>query len=156
MSERRSFYRVILRRMKTFEKDVFHPSSKRNSFLEMKVTFDRFMSGKIFTRQVMAVLQLHVEAEVTSFRRKKKIYWDHSGKIIPFSLSQSQRYVFEVSCCVFERSIMYPVPYIFWLFFIKRLCWLIVCHSSEADVSIISQYPDFWKRTTKIQLILLT
>ena len=155
MSERRSFYRII-RRMKTFEKDVFHPSSKRNSFLEMKVTFDRSMSGKIFTRQVMAVLQLHVEAEVTSFRRKKKIYWDHSGKIIPFSLSQSQRYVFEVSCCVFERPIMYPVPYIFWLFLIKRLCWLIVCHSSEADVSIISQYPDFWKRTTKIQLILLT
>ena len=38
---------------------------------------------------------------------------------------------------------MYPVPYIFWLFLIKRLCWLIVCHSSEADVSIISQYPDF-------------
>ena len=73
MSERRSFYRII-RRMKTFEKDVFHPSSKRNSFLEMKVTFDRSMSGKIFTRQVMAVLQLHVEAEVTSFRRKKKIY----------------------------------------------------------------------------------
>ena len=71
MSERRSFYRII-RRMKTFEKDVFHPSSKRNSFLEMKVTFDRFMSGKIFTRQVMAVLQLHVEVEVTSFRRKKE------------------------------------------------------------------------------------
>ena len=62
----------------------------------MKVTFDRSTSGKIFTRQVMAVLQLHVEAEVTSFRRKKKIYWDHSEKIIPFSLSQAQRYVSEV------------------------------------------------------------
>ena len=73
MSERSSFYRII-RRMKTFEKDVFHPSNKRNSFLGMKVTFDRSTSGKIFTRQVMAVLQVHVEAEVTSFRRKKKIY----------------------------------------------------------------------------------
>ena len=71
MSERRIFYRII-RRMKTFEKCVFHPSSKRNSFLEMKVTLDRSMSGKIFTRQVMAVLQLHVEVEVTSFRRKKE------------------------------------------------------------------------------------
>ena len=37
---------------------------------------------------------------------------------------------------------MYLVPYGFWLFFIKRLCWLIVFHSSEADVSIISQYPE--------------
>ena len=107
----------------------------------MKVTFDRSTSGKIFTRQLMAVLQLL--AKVTSFRRKKKIYWDHSGKIIPSSLCQSQRYVSEVSRCVFERSIMYPVTYIFWLFLIKRFCWLIVCHSSEADVSIISQYPDF-------------
>ena len=71
MSERRIFYRIT-RRIKTFEKDVFHLSSKRNSFLEMKVTLDRSMSGKIFTRQVMAVLQLHVEAEVTSFRRQKE------------------------------------------------------------------------------------
>ena len=71
MFVRRSFYRII-RRMKTFEKDIFHPSSKRNSFLGMKVTFDRPTSGKIFTRQVMAVLQLHVEVEVTSFRRKKE------------------------------------------------------------------------------------
>lgn len=38
----------------------------------MKVTFDRSTSGKIVTRQVMAVLQLHAEAEVTSFRRKKE------------------------------------------------------------------------------------
>ena len=142
MFVRRIFYRIITR-MKTFEKDIFHPSSKRNSFFGMKVTFDRSTSGKIFTRKVMAVLQLHVEAEVASFRRKKKIYWDHSGKIIPFSLSQSQRYVFELSCCVFGRSIKYPVLYIFWLFLIKRMCWLIVCHSSEAVVSIISQYPDF-------------
>ena len=58
--------------MKTFEKDIFHPSSKRNSFLGMKVTFHRFTSGKIFTRQVMAVLQLHAEAKVTSFRGKKE------------------------------------------------------------------------------------
>ena len=36
----------------------------------MKVTFDRSTRGKIFTRQVMAVLQLHAEVEVTSFRRK--------------------------------------------------------------------------------------
>ena len=72
--------------------------------MEMKVTFDRSTSGKIFTRQLMAVLQLL--AKVTSFRRKKKIYWDHSGKIIPSSLCQSQRYVSEVSRCVFERSIM--------------------------------------------------
>ena len=71
MFVRRSFYR-IKRRMKTFEKDIFHPSSKRNSFLGMKVTFDRSTSGKIVTRQVMAVLQLHAEAEVTSFRRKKE------------------------------------------------------------------------------------
>ena len=140
MFVRRSFYRII-RRMKMFEKDIFHPSSKRNSFLGMKVTFDRSTSGKIFTRQLKAVLQLL--AKVTSFRRKKKIYWDHSGQIIPSSLCQSQRYVSEVSRCVFERSIMYPVTYIFWLFLIKRFCWLIVCHSSEADVSIISQYPDF-------------
>ena len=56
--------------MKTFEKDVFHPSSIRNSFLGMKVTFDRSTSGKIVTRQVMAVLQLHAEAEVTSFTLK--------------------------------------------------------------------------------------
>ena len=55
-----------------FEKDIFHPSSKRNSFLGMKVTFDRSTSGKIFTRQVMAVLQLVAEAEVTSCRRKKE------------------------------------------------------------------------------------
>ena len=81
--------------MKTFEKDIFHPSSKTNSFLGMKVTFDCSTSGKIFTRQVMAVLQLH--AEVTSFRRKNIFHWDHSGKIIPFSLSP-QRYIFEVSC----------------------------------------------------------
>ena len=71
MFVRRSFYRII-RRMKTFEKDIFHPSSKINSFLGMKVTFDCSTSGKIFTRQVMAVLQLHVEVEVTSFRRKKE------------------------------------------------------------------------------------
>ena len=71
MFVRRSFHR-IKRRMKTFEKDIFHPSSKRNSFLGMKVTFDCSTSGKIFTRQVMAVLQLHAEAEVTSFRRKKE------------------------------------------------------------------------------------
>ena len=71
MFVRRSFYRII-RRMKTFEKDIFHPSSKRNSFLGMIVTFDCSTSGKIFTRQVMAVLQLHAEAEVTSFRRKKE------------------------------------------------------------------------------------
>ena len=69
MFVRRSFYRII-RRMKTFEKDIFHPSSKTNSFLGMKVTFDCSTSGKIFTRQVMAVLQLHAEVEVTSFRRK--------------------------------------------------------------------------------------
>ena len=55
-----------------FEKDIFHPSSKRNSFLGMKVTFDLCTSGKIVTRQVMAVLQLNAEAEVTSFRRKKE------------------------------------------------------------------------------------
>ena len=61
----------------------------------MKVTFDCSTSRKIFTRQVMAVLQLHAEAEITSFRRKTKIYWDHRGKIILFSLSQSQRYVFD-------------------------------------------------------------
>ena len=71
MFVRRSFYRII-RGMKTFEKDIFHPSSKTNSFLGMKVTFDCSTSGKIFTRQVMAVLQLHAEAEVTSFRRKKE------------------------------------------------------------------------------------
>ena len=71
MFVRRSFYRII-RRMKTFEKDIFHPSSKRNSFLGMKVTFDCSTSGKIFTRQVMAVLLLRAEAEVTSFRRKKE------------------------------------------------------------------------------------
>lgn len=71
MFVRRSFYRII-RRMKTFEKDIFHPSSKTNSFLGMKVTFDCSTSGKIFTRQVMAVLQLHAEVEVTSFRRKKE------------------------------------------------------------------------------------
>ena len=58
--------------MKTFGKDIFHPSSKRNSFLGMKVIFDCSTSGKIFTRQVMAVLLLHAEAEVTSFRRKKE------------------------------------------------------------------------------------
>ena len=72
MFVRRSFYGII-RRMKTFEKDIFHPSSKRDSFLGMIVTFDRSTSGKIFTRQVMAVLQLHAEAEVTSFRRKKDL-----------------------------------------------------------------------------------
>ena len=71
MFVRRSFYR-IKRRMKTFKKDIFHPSSIRNSFLGMKVTFDRSTSGKIVTRQVMAVLQLHAEVEVTSFRRKKE------------------------------------------------------------------------------------
>ena len=38
----------------------------------MKVTFDRSTSGEIVTRQVMAVLQLHAEAEVTSFSRKKE------------------------------------------------------------------------------------
>ena len=82
--------------------------------------------------------------------KKRRFTGIIAGKLFPFSvfipflsLSQSQRYVFEVSCCVFERPIMYPVPYNFWLFLIKRLCWLIVCHSSEADVSIISQYPDF-------------
>ena len=58
--------------MKTFKKDIFHPSSIRNSFLGMKVTFDRSTRGKIVTRQIMAVLQLHAEAEVTSFRRKKE------------------------------------------------------------------------------------
>ena len=63
MFVRCSFYRII-RRMKTFEKDIFHPSSKKKKFLEMNVTFDRSTSGKIFTRPVMAVLQLH--AEVTS------------------------------------------------------------------------------------------
>ena len=39
MFVRRNFYRII-RRMKTFEKYIFHPSSKRNSFLGMIVTFD--------------------------------------------------------------------------------------------------------------------
>ena len=71
MFVRRTFYRII-RRMKMFEKDIFHPSSIRNSFLGMKVTFDRSTIGKIVTRQAMAVLQLHAEAEVTSFRRKKE------------------------------------------------------------------------------------
>ena len=69
MFVRRSFYHIV-RSMKTFEKDIFHPSSKRNRFLEMKVSFDRSTSGKIFTRQMMAALQLH--AEVTSFCRKKE------------------------------------------------------------------------------------
>ena len=77
MSERRSFYRII-RRMKTFEKDAFHPSSKRNSFLEMKVTFDRSMSGKIFTRQVMAVLQLH-----NHFVEKRRFTEITAGKLFP-------------------------------------------------------------------------
>ena len=107
---RRSFYRII-RRVKTFEKDIFHPSSKRNRFLELKVTFDRSTSGKIFTRQVMGVLQLH--AEVTSFRRKKKIYWDHSGKIIPFSFSQSEVCFWSVMLCFWAiNSVSYSVYFL--------------------------------------------
>ena len=69
MFVRRSFYR-IKRRMKTFEKDIFHPSSIRNSFLGMKVTFDRSTSGKILTRKVMAVLQLHVGSNIISSKKE--------------------------------------------------------------------------------------
>ena len=154
MFVRRSFYRII-RRMKTFEKDIFHPSSKRNSFWEWKLLLIVLRAGK-YSRDRLWLFSSYTPKPKSHHFVEKKIYWDHSRKIIPFSLSQSQRYVFEVSCCVLERPIMYPVPYNFWLFLIKRLCWLIVCHSSEADVSIISQYPDCWKRTRKIQLILLT
>ena len=83
MSERRSFYRII-RRMKTFKKDVFHPSSKRNNFLEMKVTFDRSKSRKIFMRQVMAVLQRHVEAKATiHFVEKRRVTEITVGKLFP-------------------------------------------------------------------------
>ena len=126
-------YRAI-RRTKMFEKNP--SSNQENSYFSKRRLLLIVLRAVKYSRDRLWLFSNYSRSDVIS-SKKETYFSDHSGKIMSCSLSQPQRYVFEVSCCVFERPIIGLVPYIFWLFSINRLCWLIVCHSCEADVFII-------------------